>query len=134
MSLRVNGIVFDCAHPASLARFWAEALGYHVRPYTDDDIEALRRAGIDRVEDDPNVAVDGPVAEPTLWFTKVPEGKVAKNRVHLDLMPDTTMAEEVARLVSLGATVLREHDEDGVRWTVMIDPEGNELCVQSPSR
>ena len=92
----------------------------------------LRRAGIEHVEDDPNVAVDGPGSGPTLWFTKVPEGKVAKNRVHLDLMPDTTLAEEVARLVSLGASVLREHDEDGMRWTVMLDPEGNELCVQSP--
>ena len=132
MSLRVNGIVFDCAHPAALARFWAGALGFYVRPYTDDDVDALRRAGIEHVEDDPNVAVDGPGGEPTLWFTKVPEGKVVKNRVHLDLMPDTTMADEVARLVSLGASVLREHDEDGMRWTVMLDPEGNELCVQSP--
>jgi hypothetical protein len=132
MGLRVNGICFDCERPASLARFWAAALGYRVRPYTAEDLAALAAAGIDDVEDDPTVAVDGPSAETTLWFGKVPEGKVVKNRLHLDVMPDGSMQEEVARLTELGATVLRTYDEDGQRWTVMQDPEGNELCVQSP--
>ena len=132
MGLRVNGICFDCAHAAPLARFWAAALGYRIRPYTDEDLAELRAVGIDDVEDDPTVAVDGPHGETTLWFGKVPEGKVAKNRVHLDLMPDTSMEEEVARLVRLGASVFREHEEDGIRWTVMLDPERNEFCVQAP--
>jgi hypothetical protein len=132
MALRVNGICFDCASPASLARFWAAALGYHVRPYSEEDLEALRSAGIEDVEDDPTVAVDGPDGQTTIWFGKVPEGKVVKNRVHLDLMPDTSMEEEVARLSELGATVVRVFEEDVIRWTVMQDPEGNELCVQSP--
>jgi hypothetical protein len=132
MGLRVNGICFDCAHPASLARFWAAALGYRVRPYTKEDLAALAAAGIDDVEDDPTVAVDDPSAETTLWFGKVPEGKVVKNRLHLDVMPDGSMEEEVARLTELGATVFRTYEEDGQRWTVMQDPEGNELCVQSP--
>jgi glyoxalase superfamily protein len=132
MGLRVNAICFDCARPARLARFWAAALGYRIRPYTDEDLAALRAAGIDDVEDDPTVAVDGPNGETTLWFGKVPEGKVAKNRVHLDLMPDTSMGEEVDRLVGLGASVFREHEEDGIRWTVMLDLEANEFCVQSP--
>ena len=132
MGLRVNGIVFDCDHPASLAPFWAEALGYHVRPYGAEDLAALHAAGIDDVEDDPNIAVDGPDGSTTLWFQQVPEGKVAKNRVHLDLMPDTSMEAEVDRLAAMGASTLRAYDERGTRWTVMQDPAGNEFCVQSP--
>jgi hypothetical protein len=132
MGLRVHGICFDCARPAALARFWAAALGYRVRPYSERELEALRAAGIDDVENDPTVAVDGPGGEPTLWFVRVPEGKVVKNRVHLDLRSDTSMAEEVARLVGIGATVVRAYEERGQAWTVMLDPEGNELCVQDP--
>ena len=131
MALRVNGICFDCERPALLARFWAAALGYHVREYTDADLAALRAVGIDDVEDDPTVAVDGPDGATTLWFGMVPEGKAVKNRVHLDLMPDTGMEEEVERLVGLGGQVQRVFEEERIRWTVMQDPEGNEFCVQS---
>jgi hypothetical protein len=132
VALRVNGICFDCERPAPLARFWATALGYHVREYTDADLEALRAAGIDDVEDDPTVAVDGPDGAASLWFGRVPEGKVVKNRMHLDLMPDTAMEEEVERLVGLGGRVQRVFEDEAIRWTVMQDPEGNEFCVQSP--
>jgi hypothetical protein len=131
VALRVNGICFDCERPAPLARFWASALGYHVREYTEADLASLRAAGIDDVEDDPTVAVDGPSAATSLWFGKVPEGKVVKNRVHLDLMPDTGMEEEGERL-GLGAAVQHVFEENGLRWTVMLDPERNEFCVQSP--
>ena len=134
MPLRVNGIVFDCERPAALARFWTAALGYGVRPYDEEDLAHLRELGIDDVEDDPNVAVDAPDGSATLWFQQVPEGKTVKNRVHLDLMPGGSMRAEVERLLELGATALREFDEpDGQRWTVMLDPEGNEFCVQSPA-
>lgn len=132
MGLRVNGICFDCERPAPLARFWAAALGYRVREYTAADIDALRAAGIDNVEDDPTVAVDAPDGEPSLWFAKVPEGKVVKNRVHLDLMPCTDMDEEVRRLLGLGASMQKRFEERGSRWTVMQDLEGNEFCVQAP--
>ena len=133
MGLRVNGIVVDCRHPASLARFWAAALDYHVRPYSEDDLTALRRLGITDVEDDPNVAVDGPAGEVTLWFQQVPEPKTGKNRVHLDVMPTGSMEVEVERLTSLGASVAALYDDQGRRWTVMRDPEGNEFCVQTPA-
>jgi len=62
-------------------------------------------------------------------FLIVPEGKTLKNRLHLDLRPSRSMAEEVARLEAAGATSLRRVDEGGSFWTVMADPEGNELCV-----
>ena len=64
-----------------------------------------------------------------LFFQPVPEFKVAKDRVHLDLRPPESMAAEVERLEGLGATVVGRVDEEGSFWTVMQDPEGNELCV-----
>lgn len=132
MGLRIGAIVFDCARPAALARFWAAALDYRVRPYDEEEIARLAQRGILDVEDDPTVAVDAPDGSATLFFQRVPEGKVVKNRVHLDLTSTTSMDVEVARLVGLGATVVRTYEESGARWTVILDPEGNELCVQSP--
>lgn len=120
---RLRDVVFDAAHPPSLARFWAAALdGYDVAPYGPDDDP----------EFDPTVLVeraDG--GRPRLWFQLVAEaaaGKVGKNRVHLDVDADDRAA-EVARLVALGATVHEVHQE----WTTLLDPEGNELCVFGPA-
>ena len=59
----------------------------------------------------------------------MPESKVVKNRVHLDLRATGSMAVEVERLEGVGATVVGRVDEEGSFWTVMHDPEGNELCV-----
>ena len=131
MAALVKSITFDCARPAALARFWAAALGYSVRPYDAGEIARLRARGIHDVEDDPSVAVDPPRGGgPTLFFTKVPEPKTVKNRVHLDLAPALDMDAEVARLMEIGATIVRVHEDDGRRWTVMADPEGNEFCVE----
>ena len=63
---------------------------------------------------------------PNIWFQRVPEPKTAKNRVHLDLRAPGLVADEVARLTALGATVLR----DGTDLVVMADPDGNEFCVE----
>ena len=130
MGLRVNGICFDCTLAAPLARFWAAALGYRIRPYTDQDLAELKAGGIDDVEDDPTVAVDGPNGETTLWFGKVPEGKVAKNRVHLDVHVDADRkTAEVERLMGLGAQPFETHSDRGPMTYVMRDPEGNEFCL-----
>jgi len=127
----IHSVTFDCARPAALARFWAAALdGYAVRPYDDEEIRRLRERGILDAEDDPSVAVDPSGGGPTLFFTRVPEGKSGKNRVHLDLRPADRMEDEVERLLGLGATTVQSmRNEDG-RWTVMHDPEGNEFCVE----
>jgi hypothetical protein len=120
-------VVFDCRHPASLARFWAAALdGYRVAPYDEAELSRLRSMGVDGPEDDPSVLVE-PVTGggPRLWFTRVPEPKTGKNRVHLDLFA-ADVAAEAQRLVGLGARVLAEV-EDRV---VLADPEGGEFCVQ----
>lgn len=124
---RPRDVVVDCAHPASLARFWAQALdGYEVAPYDEAEIARLATLGIADLEDDPTVLVQ-PVGEaPGLrfWFQRVPEPKVVKNRVHLDLQADDVAA-EVERLVQAGARVLTP----GADLVVLADPEGNELCL-----
>ena len=119
-------IVIDCRHPASLARFWAQALDeYEIAPYDDAEITRLAALGIANVDDDPTVLVEAP-AGPRLWFQAVSESKVVKNRLHLDLRA-SDRASEVRRLIALGATVLDE--PPGLDLTVLQDPEGNEFCV-----
>ena len=119
-------IVFDCAHPASLARFWAAVLdGYAVAPYDDAELARLASNGITDTEDDPTVLVMSSTGGPRLWFRQVPEPNSAKNRVHLDVRA-TNRPEEIERLQALGATVL-DDQVDGV--TVLCDPEANEFCV-----
>jgi Glyoxalase-like domain len=122
---RLRDIVVDCAHPASLARFWAAVLdGYAVAPYDQAELERLRANGIDDPEDDPSVLVTAGEDQPRFFFTRVPEAKTVKNRVHLDLRAGDH-ATELARLTALGARVIADLDA----WTVLEDPEGNEFCL-----
>jgi hypothetical protein len=120
----LHDVVFDCRHPASLARFWASVLdGYEVAPYDEAELERLRSKGIFDTEDDPMVLVERPGGPgPRYLFQLVPEPKVVKNRLHLDLRGDDPAA-ELRRLVGLGARVLDEH----ATWVVLADPEGNEF-------
>ena len=114
MTVQITTVTFDCADPMRLASFWAEVLGSELAPGSDPDGARVR---------DPTGVTDG------LYFQPVPEAKAVKNRVHIDLRPSGSMAVEVARLKELGATVQGRVDEGGSFWTVMQDPEGNELCV-----
>jgi len=125
---KIHDVVIDCAHPASLARFWAAVLDdYEVAPYDDAELARLRSKGINDPEDDPTVLVEaGPGVRPRLFFQLVPESKVVKNRVHLDLTCADLNA-EVERLVALGASVVAEHDG----WITLADPAGNEFCVMA---
>jgi len=124
---RMHDIVVDCEHPASLARFWAAALdGYEIAPYDEAELARLRAMGVYDTEDDPSVLVEPAEAgRPRLIFQLVPEQKVVKNRMHIDLQT-TDHAAETARLVGLGARVLWEAE----RWTTLADPEGNEFCLE----
>ncbi|MER7009217.1 VOC family protein [Dactylosporangium sp. NPDC000555] len=123
---KIGDIVFDAAHPASLARFWAAELdGYAVAPYDDEELARLRANGINGPEDDPSVLVEPAVPDaPRLFFTLVPEAKVVKNRVHLDLRADDISA-KAGRLVKLSATEVARLDG----WITLADPEGNEFDV-----
>ncbi|MCF4119551.1 VOC family protein [Antribacter sp. KLBMP9083] len=122
----LKDVVFDCRHPASLARFWATALdGYDVAPYDDEELARLRTMGVDDPEDDPSVLVEAPDGGvPRLFFNRVPEPKTVKNRLHLDLRA-TDREAEVARLIRAGASEVGRHES----WVVLADPEGNEFCV-----
>jgi len=133
--VRIDSIVFDCLDAAPLARFWAAALGWTVAPYDEEELERLASKGIYDPEEDPSVMVEPPNGTdlPVLFFTEVPEEKLAKNRVHLDLSADGAVEDEVQRLEGLGATVRNWTEEGGSMWCVMLDPQGNEFCVVSPS-
>jgi predicted enzyme related to lactoylglutathione lyase len=114
----LDTVTFDCADPGRLAEFWAASLGWEV----DEGDE----------EPDASIKPVGTTAETPwqgLYFQKVPEGKVVKNRVHLDLRPLDSMAAEVERSIALGATVQQRVDVEDSFWTVMLDPEGNEFCI-----
>jgi predicted enzyme related to lactoylglutathione lyase len=113
MGLSPDTLVFDCADPILVATFWAAALGYEV---VEADPE-------DSFVNDPSGATKG------IYFQKVPEAKIAKNRMHLDVRPTGSMAEEVERLKGMGATVRGFIEVEGSFWTQMRDPEGNEFCV-----
>ena len=123
---RLRDVVFDCRHPASLARFWVAALeGYAIAPYDEAELDRLRAIGIDDPEDDPTVLVEPSSGSgPRLWFQLVPEAKQVKNRVHLDLACADVRAEAL-RLAGLGARLLAEQRA----WVTLADPEGNEFDV-----
>ena len=127
---RIHDVVFDCRHPASLARFWAAALDdYDVAPYDEAELARLRGIGIDDPEDDPTVLVEAPAGiSPRLFFQLGPEPTTAKNRIHLDLRCDDVDT-ELDRLSALGALVLAEYDSH----VVLADPEGNEFCLSRRS-
>ena len=133
--MRLDAIVVDSAHAAPLARFWAAALGWEVVAYDDAELARLASKGILDPEDDPTVMVEPPFdAEglPVLFFVEVPEGKVVKNRLHLDLRAEDDLEAEVRRLEELGARIRNWEEGDGGMWCVMFDPEGNEFCVMPP--
>ena len=113
MASTVDALTFDCADPRRVAEFWSAALGYEVAEIEEDDAQIRDPAGR---------------GWPIL-FPVVPEGKAVKNRLHLDVRASDSMASEVERVRALGATVFRYVEEGGSFWTVMLDPEGNELCV-----
>jgi predicted enzyme related to lactoylglutathione lyase len=117
MATRLVSVVIDSRDHAAQARWWADALGWSIVYEADDELEVS--SGIDGV--------------PTLTFGPVPEPKVVKNRVHLDLASrdDAHKAETVDRLLAAGATHV-DVGQGEVPWVVLADPEGNEFCVLEP--
>jgi predicted enzyme related to lactoylglutathione lyase len=109
-------LVVDCEQPSSLATFWSEALDYR-EYFMDANLAVL-------------VPREG-VASPLL-LQRVPETKVGKNRMHLDLVVDDIEV-EVHRLQALGARRVDPGIQSfgGTRWVRMADPEQNEFCVST---
>lgn len=138
-------VVFDCADPDRLARFWAATLGYKLQdpPEGFESWQGWLRAQHVPEEhwNSASAIVDPDGQGARIFFQRVPEPKTVKNRVHLDVNvggpAGTPMEErrtrvnrEVERVIALGATKLREAEERGDYWVVMTDPEGNEFCLQ----
>ncbi|MGH2636961.1 MAG: VOC family protein [Actinomycetota bacterium] len=106
-------VTVDCRDPDALAGFWSRVLGLPVKGRFGDNFVMLARPSEDAV---------------AMAFQRVPEAKVVKNRTHVDLRIDDIGA--VTELVeSLGGSRVEDHDEEGFRWRVMRDPEGNEFCL-----
>ena len=138
-------VTFDCANPDGLAKFWAVALDYKIQEPPEGFAtweNYLKSINVPEEKWDSASAVVDPEGKgPRLYFQKVPEGKVIKNRVHLDVnvggglsIPEVERRQRIYakrdQLKAAGATVYRESEEYGEFCVVMQDPEGNEFCLQ----
>ena len=107
---RAFEVCVDANDPQRLRAFWMTAMGYIEQVTTEGAVDLVDPAG----------------RGPTIWFQRVAEAKSAKNRLHLDVrVAAAERAELVARLVELGGTVISTYP----RFTVLGDPEGNEVCL-----
>jgi hypothetical protein len=150
---RAIQVTFDAHDPRALSTFWAAALGYVHPPPPGVTVPAggdalaawdefLERAGVPADQRNSRSAIEDPDgAGPRVFFQQVPEGKVAKNRVHLDVRAApglhgdermTALEAECARLVELGASRRTRFEPEppmSAGYIVMADPEGNEFCL-----
>jgi hypothetical protein len=119
VTARISHTSFDARDSYAQSVFWGKVLGFHEDP------------------DDPNLPgheecmIFSPDGSTRVLFIEVPEGKTVKNRLHLDLEPQSgTRDEELARLLSIGATQVWDlRKPDGSGWVTLADPEGNEFCI-----
>jgi catechol 2,3-dioxygenase-like lactoylglutathione lyase family enzyme len=121
MTSLISHTSVDCSDAFALSEWWKQVLGY-----------------VD-IDGDPNepgheeCMIRSAETGHQLLFIEVPDVRQVKNRLHFDLRPaDGTRDEEVARLLSIGATQVDDQREirgDGTGWMVLADPEGNEFCV-----
>ena len=150
---RTVQVTFDAHDPRALSTFWRDVLDFVIPGPPgveladgDDPLEAwdifLARLGVPEEHRNTRSAVEDPGGQgPRLFFQQVPEGKTAKNRVHLDVRvaPGLQGTERMAaleaecdRLVALGATRVERFEPEppmGAGHIVMADPEGNEFCL-----
>ena len=117
MGMHLHHVTFDCRDARALAGFWSTQTGWHL--WYDDDPEVV-------------VAPTFPFEGTGLLFIPVPEGKTAKNRVHLDLQPEGLTRDEAVDLaLAHGAAVIGDfRKDDGSGWVTLADPEGNEFCLE----
>jgi hypothetical protein len=104
---RWKDLCIDATDAHRMAQFWGAVLGLEVDLHDDGD-----------------AALRGTAPEQTIWVNAVPEPRIVKQRVHLDL--DVASVEP---LLELGASMVQSARESGLRWSVLADPEGGELCA-----
>ena len=142
---RTIQIVFDTTDPDRLGKFYAAAL--HYKEQDPPEGFATWEAFLTSIHIPPEewnsayAIVDPDGKGPRIYFQRMVTPKHGKNRVHLDLNASASgrvplderrklVNAEAERLLALGATKQRAWEEDGGYWVVMLDPEGNEFCVQ----
>ena len=117
MPVRLHHIVIDAHDLPRLARFWTQALGWEVLSEHEREIV---------IGTDENAPVG-------ICFMPVTDQKIVKNRVHLDITTEAQdRDQEIDRLIGLGAQQVDVGQTGKESWTVLADPEGNELCVIRP--
>lgn len=125
MPIRIAVTTVDAQDTQLVADFWVAALGWAA--ITDPN-----GGGISLMP--PEAVDESGSGRPSIDVIPVAEAKSVKNRLHFDVRPDgTTQAEEVERLLALGATPADVGQGQDVSWVVLADPEGNEFCVLSRS-
>jgi hypothetical protein len=137
-------INIDAHDTEALATFWAATLGYVLEPppegFSTWEEFATEMNIPEEKRGDLAAAVDPAGVQPRLLFSNVPEDKIVKNRIHLDVSVTESSMElperrrrindEVTRLKDIGATRVEDRGDHNQTWTVMLDPEGNEFCIQ----
>jgi predicted enzyme related to lactoylglutathione lyase len=114
MSVSVLALSLDCGDAEKLAGFWSRLLDRSLDPDPTAEFASIGLAEVG--------------SGPAWMFHQVPEAKQAKNRLHIDFVaPD--LAQEVQRVVTLGARHIRDVDEGGYQWATLVDPEGNEFDI-----
>ena len=111
-SIRALELCIDVNDPVRESTFWCEFLGYRVVGGNDDRW----------------VHMDPPSGLPVINLQRVPEPKVGKNRLHIDVYVDEPLA-WIDRALSLGASKVRLNDDQNDWFCVMNDPEDNEFCI-----
>ena len=111
VDVKLFSVVIDCADPPSLSEFWKAFTGYRLDHGDDEWVSLLAADGSARI-----------------GFQKVPEGKVVKNRVHMDFAASDEEA-TAKEIEALGATRLWVSEDPGDPFVVLADPEGNEFCI-----
>jgi predicted enzyme related to lactoylglutathione lyase len=109
---KVGAVMIDCHDPETLFEFWSAITGIEIEHNWPDYIFGTKL----------------PDNHIRLAFQRVPEDKVVKNRLHLDLSHEDPEA-LITKILDLGGSRLKDHDVQGFHWTVMTDPEGNEFCI-----
>ena len=136
-------LTLDCSDPHAQAQFWAVVLDYKVDDH-DELIAGLVESGQMAADSEDITAVNGrrtfrdyssitPVDsgdENRMLFQRVPEEKVVKNRLHVDVhTPEGEREAKVKTLIDLGARKLWNGQMGPMSWITLADPEGNEFCV-----
>lgn len=118
MSCHIAVIAIDAVEPRVVANFWCAVLGWQMAEETHDVISIAAPGG----------------SWPSIDVVAVPEGKAVKNRIHLDLRADgVSSADELERLLALGARRVDVGQDPDASWVVLSDPEKNEFCLLSRS-